>query len=64
MIFKVCIGVGIMLPVQSILQLLAGILIPIPALITKFFTFVILAAFAAFFGYWLKHETEYAKSDA
>lgn len=62
MIFKICMIIGIMLPIQSVFQLLAGVSIPIPALITKVFTFVLLAAFAAFFEYRLKHETKYAES--
>ena len=61
MIFKVCMSVGIMLPIQSVFQLLAGISIPIPALITKVLIFVMLAVFAAFFEYRLKRETEYAE---
>lgn len=60
MIFKVCICVGTMLPIQSFFQLIAGISIPMPALITKVLIFVMLAAFAAFFEYRLKRETKYA----
>ena len=60
MIFKVCMGVGIMLPIQSVFQLLAGITIPLPALVTKVLIFVMLAVFAAIFECRLKHETEYA----
>lgn len=59
MIFKVCMGVGIMLPIQSVFQLLAGISIPIPALITKVLIFVMLAVFAALFEYQLKQNTRY-----
>lgn len=59
MIFKVFIGVGVMLPIQSAFQLLAGISIPIPALITKVLIFVILATFATIFEYQLKQGTEY-----
>lgn len=61
MIFRVCMGVGIMLPVQTFFQLAADISIPIPALITKVFIFILLAVFAAFFDYRLKHGTEYAE---
>lgn len=61
MIFKVCICVGIMLPIQSIFQLLAGISIPLPALITKVFIFVMLGFFAAIFEIRLKNSTQYAK---
>ncbi len=61
MIFKVCMIIGIMLPIQSVFQMLAGVLIPLPALITKVLIFVLLAAFAAFFEYRLKRETKYAE---
>ena len=37
------------LPVQTIFQILAGIELPIPALITKVFIFIILAAFSLYF---------------
>ena len=49
MILIVCQVIGIMLPVQTIFQMLAGIELPIPALITKVFIFIILAAFALYF---------------
>lgn len=62
MILKVCIGVGIMLPMQTVFQLLSGILIPIPAVITKVMIFVLLAAFATLFEYRLKRETHYIKN--
>ena len=61
MIFKVCMIIGIMLPIQSVFQMLAGVLIPLPALITKVLIFVLLAAFAAFFVYRLKRETKYTE---
>jgi len=61
MILRVCIAVGVMLPVQTIFQLVAGISIPIPALATKVFIFVLLAVFAVFFDYRLKEGTEYAE---
>ncbi len=50
MILRVCIAVGVMLPIQTIFQLAAGISIsiPIPALATKVFIFVLLAVFAVF----------------
>lgn len=59
MIFKVCMCIGIMLPIQTIFQLLAGISIPIPALITKMFIFVIMALFATYFEYYIKRKTKY-----
>ncbi len=49
MIWKVCMCVGIMLPIQTIFQLMAGISIPFPALVTKVFIFVLLAVFAVYF---------------
>lgn len=61
MILRVCIVVGIMLPVQTIFQLVAGISIPIPALVTKVFIFVLLAVFAVFFDYRLTHKTKFAE---
>ena len=48
MILRVCIAVGVMLPIQTIFQLAAGISIPIPALATKVFIFVLLSVFAVF----------------
>ena len=62
MIFKICMCVGIMLPVQTFFQLSAGISIPIPALITKCLTFVVMAFFAAYFDYRLKRKTHYISS--
>lgn len=59
MILRVCTAVGIMLPVQTIFQLAAGISIPIPALITKVFIFVLLAVFAVFFDYRLTRQTKF-----
>ena len=56
MILIVCLIVGIMLPVQTIFQILAGIELPIPALITKVFIFIILAAFALYFDRKLKNK--------
>lgn len=62
MIFKICTVIGIMLPMQSVFQMLAGILIPIPALITKVLIFVLLAVFAAFFDYRLKRDTKFTEA--
>lgn len=59
MIFRVCMCIGIILPVQSFFQLLAGISIPIPALLTKMLIFVIMAFFAGYFEYHMKRETQY-----
>lgn len=54
MIFKICAVVGIMLPIQTIFQMMAGIIIPVPALVTKVFSFMMLAVFAVFFEHQLK----------
>lgn len=48
-ILTLCVIVGVMLPIQTVFQMLAGIEIPIPVLIVKVGMFVLLAAFAAFF---------------
>lgn len=61
MILQVCTAVGIMLPIQTIFQLAAGISIPIPALITKVFIFVLLAVFAVFFDYRLTRQTKFVE---
>ena len=49
MILIVCQIIAIILTVQTVFQILAGIELPIPALITKVFIFIILAAFALYF---------------
>ena len=49
-ILLLCITMGVMLPVQSLFQILAGIQIALPVLVTKVGIFVILAAFAAYFN--------------
>lgn len=46
-----CTIVGVMLPIQTVFQVLAGIDIPAPVLITKVGTFVVLAVFAAAFNF-------------
>jgi len=63
MIFKICMIIGVMLPIQSFFQILAGISIPIPALITKVLIFVLLAVFAAIFEYRLRRETQYVEDN-
>ncbi len=57
MSFLVCIGVGIMLPVQSVFQLLSGYEITIPVIVTKVAIFVLLAGFASVFNHRLKKST-------
>lgn len=59
MLLKACLIIGIMLPVQTVFQLFAGIHIPVPALITKVFIFSLMALFAAYFEVHLKRETRY-----
>ena len=59
MILKVGKYIGIILPVQTVFQLLAGIDLPVPALITKVGIFVALAAFAAYFERKIKKDTQY-----
>lgn len=49
MLLTLCILIGVMLPIQTIFQLQAGIEIPPAALITKVATFCLLAAFAVYF---------------
>ena len=59
MIFKICMCIGIMLPIQTVFQLLAGISMPIPALITKVLIFVVMAVFATYFEHRIKQEAHY-----
>lgn len=59
MILRVCMGIGILLPMQTVFQLMAGITIPLPALITKVFIFVLLAFFSFIFERGLKNATRY-----
>ncbi|ADL50065.1 hypothetical protein [Clostridium cellulovorans] len=49
-VLRICEIMGIMLPVQSLFQALAGIELPIPALITKVGIFIILAIFSIYFN--------------
>ena len=49
-ILKICEVIGVMLPIQTLFQTMAGIKIPIPALVTKLGIFVVLATFAAYFN--------------
>lgn len=50
MLLTVCIIIGIMLPIQTVFQVSAGIEIPIAAIITKIGSFVVLAFFALYFN--------------
>lgn len=49
MLLTVCLVIGVMLPVQSLFQLSAGIDLPLPVLITKAGSFVALALVALYF---------------
>lgn len=46
-----CVVMGVMLPVQTVFQTLAGIETPIPVLVIKVGIFVVLAVFAAIFNF-------------
>lgn len=48
-LLTLCVIVGVMLPIQTAFQMMAGIEIPIPVLVTKVGIFVLLSAFAAYF---------------
>lgn len=61
MILKVCAGMGIMITAQSVFQMMAGVSVPIPALITKGLVFLILALFAVIFDKRLKRERRYTE---
>ncbi|NCA80827.1 MAG: hypothetical protein EOM76_11730 [Sphingobacteriia bacterium] len=50
-ILTLCVIIGVMLPIQTAFQMMAGIEIPIPVLIIKAGIFVLLAAFAAYFNF-------------
>jgi hypothetical protein len=50
MLLTVCIIVGVMLPIQTVFQVSAGIELPLAALITKVASFVVLAFFALYFN--------------
>lgn len=49
MLLTLCIIIGIMLPIQTLFQMKAGIELPLPALITKLASFCLLALFAIYF---------------
>lgn len=50
LLLTVCTLVGIMLPIQTIFQIKAGIFIPVGAIVTKISTFIVLAFFALYFN--------------
>lgn len=47
---SLCVIMGLMLPIQTIFQLMAGIVIPIPVLVIKVGVFMVLALFATHFS--------------
>jgi len=49
-LLMICLIMGVMLPVQTVYQMLAGIELPIQAIVSKVGIFVLLAAFAAYFN--------------
>ncbi|WP_258879989.1 hypothetical protein [Clostridium estertheticum] len=49
-LLTVCSFMGIMLPIQTVFQLLAGISIPMAAIVTKVGIFVLLAFFSLYFN--------------
>jgi len=49
-ILTLCGVIGVMIPVQTVYQAVAGIVIPVPVLITKVGIFIVLAAFATHFN--------------
>jgi len=50
LLLTVCSIIGIMLPIQTAFQLIAGISLPIEAIVTKVAIFIILAIFALYFN--------------
>lgn len=49
LLLTLCIIIGIMLPIQTAFQLMAGLYLPIGAIVTKVAIFIILAIFALYF---------------
>ncbi|MCX7921093.1 MAG: hypothetical protein N3B21_03590 [Clostridia bacterium] len=49
-LLTLCIIIGVMLPIQSVFQISAGIELPVPVLVTKVASFVTLALFALYFN--------------
>ena len=59
MLLKLCIVIGIMLPIQTLFQLKAGSEIALPVLFVKAGIFTLLAMSAAYLEYQLKKNTQY-----
>lgn len=50
LLLTVCSIIGIMLPIQTVFQVLAGVSLPIAAIVTKVGTFIVLAFFSLYFN--------------
>lgn len=62
-ILKACILVGVMMFPQTICQMMSGLIIPLPALITKSAFFVLLGGFAYYFNRKMYRElSEYVRN--
>lgn len=57
-LLKLCVIVGIMIIPQSICQMLSGVELPLPALLTKVLSFVALGGFALYFNHRMYQELE------
>lgn len=57
-LLKACIIVGIMVVPQTICQMLSGVELPLPALLTKVLSFVALGGFALYFNHRMYQELE------
>lgn len=51
MLLTLCLVIGVMLPMQTIFQIAAGISVPIPVLITKVGSFVLMAFWALYLNF-------------
>lgn len=50
LLLTVCSIIGIMLPIQTVFQIIAGIYLPIVAIVTKVGIFIVLALFVLYFN--------------
>lgn len=62
-LLKACIIVGIMVVPQTICQMLSGVELPLPALLTKVLSFVALGGFALYFNHRMYQELERKRSN-
>ena len=58
-LLKICIIVGIMIIPQTICQILSGVALPLPVLLTKSLSFVALGGFALYFDHRMYQELQY-----